>query len=107
MTSAMIFRDIGKSPDENLDSMESDELEKHYGKILTGLTVVACKELEAYLAINSCRNYDQLANLIMKRERINLRNREYDKLLGRLRTRAHRGREKVLKKIRDLYETES
>ena len=104
-TSVLVYRAIGKKIDETIDSVEAEELGNHYEKILTDLSWIACKELEAYLVINLCRGYDQLAQLIMKREKKNKGSIDYDKLLGRLRTRAHRGRKKVLDRIEKMYTT--
>lgn len=104
-TFGMMYRAMDKPHDEPFGRVEIDELGEHYEGILASTAWVACKELEAYMAINSCKNYDQLAKLIMKRERKNCGPIEYKKLLGRLRTRAHRGREKVIKKLSEIYET--
>lgn len=105
-TGAMIFQAMGKTPDSSLSPSEAENLDRHHAEIMADISIIALKELEAYLALNTCISYDQLAKLIEKREGKNLSGEEHEKLLGRLRTRAHRGREKVLKKIRQIYQTE-
>ena len=105
-TSVLIYRAIGKTPGEAIDSTESDELGSHYERVLTDLIDIAYKELEAYLVINLCRSYDQLAKFIIKRENKEYSSDEYGKLLARLRTRAHRGRGKVVKNIEKIYVAE-
>ena len=106
-TLAMIYQVMEKPPEEPFFSAEFDEFAKHHKQILTDISCVAVRELEAYLAINSCKNYDQLAKLIMRREGKNLKKSEYDKLLGRLRTRAHRGRKKMIEKLSKIYDVDN
>jgi hypothetical protein len=106
MTTGMILKTLGKTLDDfSLSLSEKEHLTENHSKIIADITIIAPKELEAYLALNTCSTYQQLAKLVAKREQKNLSEEEYEKLLGTLRTRAHRGREKLLEGIRQKYQT--
>jgi hypothetical protein len=105
-SASMIFKAMGKSPDSNLVGFEAEELSRHYETILMDLSNLAPKELEAYMTINSCHSYEQFAQFIINREKKNVSSKEYEKLLASLRTRAHRGRKKVIKAISQLYDSD-
>ena len=102
-TLGMILRAIDKPLNESLDAAENEELGEYLEMILTSIKWIAYKEVEAYLIINTCKDYDQFAKLVMRREGKKLKGKEYDRLLGRLRTRAHRGRKKIINKLREIY----
>ena len=100
-----ILKAIGKSPDEPLSDLETEELARHHESVLTNLLDIGPKELEAYLSINTCKTYESYAKFILNREKKNLSGKEYQKLLVRLRTRTHRGRKKVIQKLREIYDS--
>ena len=106
MTHAMMIRAIGETPD-SIEPSELKELWEVRGKIIADPSQIGPKELEAFLNIDLCRTYDQLAKLIMKREKKkNISTGDYKRLLASLRTRAHRGRKKLIKRIIEIYDTE-
>jgi len=104
-TAIKILKAIGKSPGETLSDLEAEELGRHHENVLTDLSNLAPKELEAYLTINSCQSYDHLAKLILGREKKNLSGEKYRKFLVRLRTRAHRAKGKIIDRLTEIYET--
>jgi hypothetical protein len=105
MTSGMILKLMGKTLDDfSLSPSEREHLAENHIKITADLTIIAPKELEAYLALNTCSTYQHLAKLVAKRERKKLSEEENERLLGTLRTRAHRGREKMLEGMRQIYQ---
>jgi len=106
ITGAMIIKAMGKTPDCDLSSSELKKLEEQHCEIIADISIIAPNELEAFLALNTCCTYEHLAKLIAWREQKKLSEKEYNKFLVRLRTRAHRGREKVVKMIRQIYQTE-
>jgi hypothetical protein len=105
-TRRMMIEAMGKTPDSPPSASEAEKLSQYYDEIIGDISTAAPKEIEAYLSLRNCRSYDQLARLIQKRESRNLAGEEYERFLGRLRTRAHRGRQKVLKRLRQVYKTE-
>ena len=103
-TFGKILKATGQADGWSLSQSETESFYEHYSKTLIDLSITAAKEVEAYLSLERCRTYEQLAKLIAKREEKNLCEREFEVLLGRLRTRACRGRQKVLKKISQIYQ---
>lgn len=104
-TAIKILKAIGKSPDEPLSELEAEELCRHHESVLTNLSGIGPKEFEAYLTINTCKTYESYAKFILNREKKNLSGKEYQKFLARLRTRTHRGRKKLIKKLKEIYDS--
>ncbi len=103
----MYLEAMGKPKDDlSLSLSEQQKLHQHLHEIMSELQDIAPKELEAFLAVDTGHSYEQLANLIARREKKNLSEEEYEKLVGALRTRAHRGRQKVVRRIKQIYQTE-
>ena len=92
---------MGKSALTSADEIEG--FVEHYSRIIENISVVAPKELEAYLAIQSCRSYKQLADLILAREGKALAKGQYEKFLMRLPPRASRGRNRIVREIKKIY----
>ncbi|PQP35724.1 hypothetical protein C6A37_01190 [Desulfobacteraceae bacterium SEEP-SAG9] len=113
-SAALIIKAMGKLPHEKLTSKEHDELEKFHFKICIDTSYTSPKEIEAYLVINRCKTYEEYADFLLGNRKIELESNpekkdieeEREKLINRLRTRAHRGREKILKELKKIYETE-
>lgn len=102
-TFGMILEATGQKDDWSLSKSETEKFREHYSEILIDISKTPTKEIEAYLCLETCHTYEQLAKLIAKREHKNMSDEEFENLLSILRTRAHRGRRKVLKKISQIY----
>jgi hypothetical protein len=107
MTYGMILKALGKTKDDgSLSPSELEKLIQQLNEIIADTSITAPKEIEAYLFLDTGYTYEGLAELIEKREQKHPSKEEHEKLLGILRARACRGRQKVLKKLRQINQTQ-